>query len=99
MDKILKTICAYGNNYYENEHSFIFVGVEEKNSEKEKSIPIKGIEEERLEIAKNALNSLRPYIYPNVKFDIVANEFRGKKYLLIVVANKPEVRSTSQIGH
>lgn len=91
LDKILKTICAYGNNYYENEHSFIFVGVEEQNSEKEKSIPsvpIKGIEEGRLEIAKNTLNSLRPYIYPNVKFDIVTNEFKGKKYLLIVVGKQ-----------
>ena len=91
LDKILKTICAYGNNYYENERSFIFVGVEETNNENEKSIPslpIRGIEEGRLEIAKNTLNSLRPYIYPNVKFDIVANEFKGKKYLLIVVCKQ-----------
>ncbi len=91
LDKILKTICAYGNNYYENEYSLIFVGVEEKNTEMEKSIPvipIKGIEEGRLEIAKNMLNSLRPYIYPNVKFEIVTNSFKGKQYLLIVVSRQ-----------
>ena len=88
LDKILKTICAYGNNYYDNEYSFIFVGVEEVNDEYNKSIPllpIKGIEEGHLEIAKNTLNSLKPYIYPNVKYDVLTNSFEGKYYLLIVV--------------
>ena len=26
LDKILKTICAYGNNYYDNQFSFIYLG-------------------------------------------------------------------------
>lgn len=88
LDKILKTICAYGNNYYDNEYAFIYIGVEEVNDEKNKSIPIlpiKGIEEGHLEIAKNMLNSLKPYIYPNVKYDVLTNIFDGKYYLLIVV--------------
>ncbi len=88
LDKILKTICAYANNYYDNEFSFIFLGVEEANDENEKSIPIlpiKGIEESHLEKAKNKINSLRPYLYPNVKFDVLTNEIDGKYYLLIVV--------------
>lgn len=88
LDKILKTICAYANNYYENDSSLIFIGVEEKNDGSEKAIPIipiKGIEEGHLEIAKNILNSLRPFLYPNVKFDIISNEFEDKKYLLVIV--------------
>ncbi len=88
LDKILKTICAYGNNYYDNDYSFIFIGVEEVNDERNKAIPlipIKGLEEGRLEIAKNTLNSLKPYIYPNVKFEVLTNEYDGKYYLLIVV--------------
>lgn len=88
LDKILKTICAYGNNYYDNEYSFIYIGVEEVNNEKEKSIPllpIKGIDEAHLEIAKNTLNSLKSYIYPNVKYEVFSNKFEKKTYLLIVV--------------
>lgn len=88
LDKILKTICAYANNYYENDYSLIFIGVEEKNDGNEKAVPvtpIKGIEESRLEIAKNALNYLRPYLYPNVKYEIIANDYKDKKYLLVIV--------------
>ena len=88
LDKILKTICAYANNYYDNEFSFIFLGVEEVNNENEKAIPflpIKGIEESHLEKAKNKINSLKPYTYPNVKYDVLTNELDGKYYLLIVV--------------
>ncbi len=88
VSNILKTICAYANNYYNNEYSFIFVGVEEVNNENEKStpvLPIKGIEEGHLEKAKNKINSLRPYLYPNVKFEILTNIFEGKYYLILVV--------------
>jgi predicted HTH transcriptional regulator len=48
LDKIVKTICAYGNNYYNNDIQYIFIGVEEENNEKQKAIPvlpIKGITE------------------------------------------------------
>lgn len=69
LAKILKTICAYGNNYYDNDIQYIFIGVEEVNDEKNKAIPklpIVGIEEGKLEKCKNELNSLRSYLYPNV---------------------------------
>lgn len=88
LDKILKTLCAYANNYCENEYSFIFIGVEELNNDNVKSIPklpIKGVEEAHLETAKNKINSLRPYIYPNAKFEILTNTFESKHYLLIVM--------------
>lgn len=88
LAKILKTICAYGNNYYDNDEQYIFIGVEEINDENNKSIPklpIKGIEEGRLEKCKNEINGLRPFLYPNVAFDIVTNQLDGTFYLLIVV--------------
>ena len=88
LDKILKTICAYGNNYYNNDIQFLYVGVEETNDENNKStpkLPILGIDEGTLEKAKNILNSLRSYLYPNVKFDLITNEIEEKKYILIVV--------------
>ena len=88
LDKIVKTICAYGNNYYNNDIQYIFIGVEEENNEKQKAIPvlpIKGITEGRLEKCKNTINSLRSFLYPNVAFEIVSNEFNGVSYILIIV--------------
>lgn len=87
-DKILKTLCAYGNNYYDNDIQYIFIGVEEINDENNKAIPklpIKGIEESRLEKCKNEINGLRTFLYPNVAFEIIANQLAGTHYLLIVV--------------
>ena len=87
-DKILKTICAYGNNYYDNEFSFIFVGVEEMDTQAEKStpaLPIKGINAGSLESVKNSLCGLRPYLFPKVIFEVLVNSFEGRDYLLIVV--------------
>ena len=88
MTKILKTICAYGNNYYDNDIQYIFLGVEEVNDENNKAIPklpILGIDEGNLEKCKNAINSLRSFLYPNVAFEIIANRFENRNYLLIVV--------------
>lgn len=88
LDKILKTICAYGNNYYNNDIQYIFIGVEEENNEEQKAIPvfpIKGVTEGRLEKCKNTINSLRSYLYPNVAFEVVANDMDGISYLLIIV--------------
>lgn len=87
-DKILKTLCAYGNNYYDNDIQYIFIGVEEINDENNKAIPklpIKGIEEGSLEKCKNEINSLKPFLYPNVAFEIITNQLEGTFYLLIIV--------------
>lgn len=86
--QVLKTICAYGNNYYDNELQYIFLGVEEKNDDLNKAVPvvpITGIDEGALEKEKNRINSLRSYLYPNISFEVIANEIEGRKYLLIVV--------------
>lgn len=88
LSKILKTICAFGNNYYDNDVQYIFLGVKEKNDAENKAvpeIPIEGIPSGKIEKVKNSINSLRSYIYPNVKFELITNEFGGKKYILIAV--------------
>lgn len=67
LAKILKTICAYGNNYYDNDIQYIFLGVEEVNDENSKAIPklpILGIDEGNLEKCKNEINSLRSFCIP-----------------------------------
>ncbi|MBR5368909.1 MAG: putative DNA binding domain-containing protein [Lachnospiraceae bacterium] len=88
LDKILKTICAYGNNYYNNDIQYIFIGVEEENNNEQKAVPvlpIKGIAEGQLEKCKNTINSLRSFLYPNVAFEVVSNDLEGTGYILIIV--------------
>jgi len=88
LPRILKTICAYGNNYYDNDIQFMFIGVEEQNDGKNKAIPIlpiTGIEEGFIEKCKNQINYLRSFLYPNVNFELLTHEINGKKYILIVV--------------
>lgn len=88
LDKILKTICAYGNNYYDNDMQYIFIGIEEEDTENKKAIPklpITGIEENRLEIVENNIKSIKPFIYPNIDYEVIRNDLDGKKYLLVVV--------------
>ena len=91
LDKILKTICAYGNNYCNNDIQYIFIGVKEENTENDKAIPvlpIKGMPEGHLEKCKNTLNSLRPFLYPNVRFDLLSNKYEGINYVLLVVQSQ-----------
>ena len=88
LAKILKTLCAYGNNYYDNDIQYIFIGVEEVNDENSKAIPklpILGIDEGKLEKCKNDINSLRSFLYPNVAFEVIANCYEKKHYLLLIV--------------
>lgn len=88
LAKILKTICAYGNNYYDNDIQYIFLGVEEVNDENNKAIPklpILGIDDGNLEKCRNEINSLRSFLYPNVAFEIIANRYGNRNYLLVVV--------------
>lgn len=88
LDKILKTICAYGNNYHDNDIQFIFLGVEEANDENNKAIPklpIEGIKKGSLEKCRNEINRLRSFLYPKVSFEIIANQFKDVFYLLIAV--------------
>ncbi len=88
IDKILKTVCAYGNNYYDNDTQYIFIGIEEENNEDSKAVPvlpIKGVAEGRLEKCKNTINSLRSFLYPNVAFETLSNKLDGISYILIIV--------------
>ena len=83
-----KTICAYGNNYCQNKMQNIFIRVNEENNIDSKAIPvlpITGIEKNRLEIIYNELNSYRAFIHPNVKYEIIENNFEGNNYFIIAV--------------
>ena len=59
-DKILKTACAFANNYMNNEIGLLFIGIEEIDDKEtgEKAIPkrpIEGIKESKVEGIENEL--------------------------------------------
>ena len=89
-DKILKTACAFANNYMESEIGLIFIGVEEENDIKTgikaiPRIPIYGIEESMIETTENKLKNLLSNIHPKICYQIIVNEYQGIKYLIIAV--------------
>ena len=89
-DKILKTACAFANNYMESEIGLIFIGVEEENDIEKgikaiPKIPICGIEESVIETTENQLRKLLANIHPRICYQIIVNEYQGIKYLIIAV--------------
>ena len=77
-DKILKTICAFANNYMNREIGLLFIGIEEVNDPKtgEKAIPkrpIYGIEESLIESTENSLKQLLANIYPKVSYHLITD--------------------------
>ena len=89
-DKILKTACAFANNYMESEIGLIFIGVEEENDTEKgikaiPKIPICGIDEAMIETTENQLRSLLANIHPKICYQIIVNEYQGLKYLIIAV--------------
>lgn len=62
-DKILKTICAYANNFMNRDYGYLFIGIEEQDDKVDgvKAIPVRPITdllEGQLEVAENHIKSL-----------------------------------------
>lgn len=84
---ILKTACAFCNNYMNHEIGLIFIGVEEVNDEENgiKAIPmrpISGVEEGKIEPTESDLKSLLSNITPSPKYQLVQDDIDGKTYKL-----------------
>ena len=91
VDAVLETLCAYSNNYFNNALQYLFIGVDKLQNQNNKTIPklpIKGLEKNQIEIIKNILQSLRPFLCPSINFEIITNEFQCKEYLLILVKSQ-----------
>lgn len=89
-DKILKTACAFANNYMNNEIGLLFIGIEEINDEetREKAIPkrpIEGIKESKIEGIENELKSLLSNIHPKINYHIITDKIDDKYYLIVAV--------------
>ena len=89
-DKILKTACAFANNYMNNEVNFLFIGVEEVDNKEngEKAIPkrpISGIKESMIEGIENDLKSLLSNINPKINYHIIQDKIDNKYYLVVAI--------------
>lgn len=89
-NKILKTVCAYANNYMNREIGLLFIGVEEIDNIEtgEKAIPkrpICGIKESLIESTENALKQLLSNIHPKVNYHLITDVIDGQNYIVIAV--------------
>lgn len=77
-NKILKTVCAFANNYMNRELGLLFIGIEEVDDPKtgEKAIPkrpICGVEESLIESTENFLKQLLVNIHPKVSYHLITD--------------------------
>ena len=89
-DKILKTACAFANNYMNNEIGLLFVGIEEVDNKVtgEKAIPkrpIEGIKESKVEGIENDLKSLLSNIHPKINYHIITDQIDDEYYIVVAV--------------
>lgn len=86
---ILKTACAYANNYMNREIGLIFIGVEELDEEDgTKAVPkhpIAGIKVEMLETTENGLKSLLAEVHPRISYHFLDIEVDGRTCLVVAV--------------
>ena len=90
LGKILKTACAFANNYMNREIGLIYVGVEEVDDEKtgEKAIPVRpisGISEAQLESTENKIKSLLANVHPKIRYHLIDDTIDEKKYIVIAI--------------
>ena len=89
-DSILKTACAFANNYMNREIGLIFVGVEEVNDQEtgEKAIPLRpisGIKASLIEKTENELKSLLANVHPKITYQLIQGEIDDRNYIVIAV--------------
>lgn len=86
---ILKTACAYANNYMNREIGLILIGVEELDEETgEKAVPkrpVMGVDEALLEGVENGLKSLLANIHPRITYHLLDVEVDERKVLVVAV--------------
>lgn len=102
-DKILKTICAFANNYMNRECGFIFIGVQEVDDKEtgDKAVPLRpvsGIEESKIESIENSIKQLLPYIHPKPTCHFISDTIDGKYYIVIVVEPSSNITEVTEKG-
>ena len=90
MDGILKTVCAYANNYMNREIGLLLIGIEEEDDEEtgRKAVPVRpitGIEEASIEVTENKLKSLLVHIHPKPVYHFLQDRIDDRLYIIIAV--------------
>ena len=89
-DGILKTACAYANNYMNREIGLILIGIAEEDDEEtgRKAVPVRpitGISESNIETTENELKSLLSHIHPKPKYHLLQDNIDDHFYIILAV--------------
>lgn len=90
QDKILKTACAYANNYMNREIGLIFIGIEEVDDKEsgEKAVPVRpisGIDDAQIESTENTLKSLMSHIHPKPDYKLIQDVIDDRTYIIVAI--------------
>lgn len=88
--KILKTACAYANNYMNREIGLLFIGIEEVDNKEsgEKAVPkrpITGVKEGMIETVENSLKQLLSNIHPRISYHLITDMIDDEYYIILAV--------------
>lgn len=89
-DGIIKTACAFANNYMNREIGLLFIGIEEEDDEAtgRKAVPVRpisGIDEAVIETTENELKSLLSHIHPKPVYHLLQDQIDGRFYIILAV--------------
>ena len=89
-DGILKTACAFANNYMNREIGLLFIGIEEEDDEAtgRKAVPVRpisGVEEAKIETTENELKSLLGHIRPKPVYHLLQDMIDDRFYIILAV--------------
>lgn len=89
-NSILKTVCAYANNYMNREIGLLFIGIEEEDDKEtgRKAVPVRpitGIEEANIETTENNLKSLFAHIHPKPVYHLLQDKIDDRIYIIVAV--------------
>jgi predicted HTH transcriptional regulator len=100
-DKILKTVCAFANNYMNREIGLLFIGVEEVDDKETgaKAVPVRpisGIDMDKIEAVESRLKNLLSNIHPKPNYHLISDVIDEKYYIILAVepgSNGPFITS------
>jgi len=89
-EQILKTACAFANNYMNREIGLIFIGVEEVDDKESgaKAVPcrpISGVEMEKIEGIENGIKNLLSNIHPKPVYYLISDMIDEKCYIILAI--------------
>ena len=87
---ILKTACAFANNYMNREIGLLFIGIEEEDDEStgRKAVPVRpisGIDEAVIETTENELKTLLSHIHPKPVYHLLQDKIDDRFYIILAV--------------